>query len=269
MTGFYQWIGSLSMGEAISLFVLVALFMLAIPYVGKFWRYVRILFEDEELEIVAFEHRIIPDVKVYEDQEETLYYMTKTSPLVEGGKILLVWEVKGAGRIDISGIGKNLKGDTATIILHEKNRDFILTAYASFGFRKISKKLSLEPVQRIEVETAEISAMKPVYLERKEQGLLSKKAQELMKRKLLSKDRTINFSGLSRFKNKGRVQEPDMEMKEVSYKDGGISLKEIVPMDSMKNYNFSLLKYNDVLNNRSGLFSDQLNNEQPKINKDE
>jgi hypothetical protein len=65
---------------------------------------------------------------------------------LNGGSIILTWRVTGAYRVDIDGVGKNLKGNGAYTVVNRKRPNFKMTIYTLKG--KKTKILHL-PVDKI------------------------------------------------------------------------------------------------------------------------
>jgi hypothetical protein len=92
--------------------------MAIVPYMSLILRVFRILFSNEKPEIVDFSWRFIPDTHIADVNGKTYYVIKSELPvLYEGMVIMLNWHVKGAYSIDVSPLGKSLKGNAAHVVI--------------------------------------------------------------------------------------------------------------------------------------------------------
>ena len=69
MINFFKWINNLDPLQAWGLFVLVAIILALIPYMGYFLSFLRIKFSNQKLEVLDFSWRLIPD-QLFEKSKE-------------------------------------------------------------------------------------------------------------------------------------------------------------------------------------------------------
>jgi len=134
MINFFKWINNLDSLQAWGLFVLVAIILALIPYMGYVLSFLRIKFSNQKLEILDFSWRLIPDQLFEKSKERSLYYSSVGAPvLYEGMVILLTWKVVGAYRIDVNPLGSRLKGNSARVVIKKGDNLFTLVAYSPTG----------------------------------------------------------------------------------------------------------------------------------------
>jgi hypothetical protein len=143
MTSFFQWINELTPSQAWSIFGLCCFLLAILPYLHIIKRVLIIFLTNESTGIMDFSWRMAPShllvnnngIKYYINSDETQF-------ILEGGKIILNWDVKGAYRIDIVGLGKNVKGNTAHVIVRKNNLSYLLIAYTTKG--KLYQQLEID-----------------------------------------------------------------------------------------------------------------------------
>ena len=144
MTSFFQWINELTPLQAWSIFGLCCFLLAILPYLHIIKRILIIFLTNESTEIKDFSWRMAPahllvnknGIKYYIKSDETQF-------ILEGGKIILNWDVKGAYRIDIVGLGKNVKGNSAHVIVRKNKLSYLLIAYTTKG--KLYQQLEIDP----------------------------------------------------------------------------------------------------------------------------
>jgi len=147
MIELYRWFSLLDPLEAWLIFGAVILVLGLIPYSPMLYGITRVLIRREKAKIHAFEYAFSPDHKLAEVHKNEFYLLSPTMQfIVQGGEILITWHVTGAWRVDIDGIGKNLKGNGARVIANRNKPIFTLTAHTLKG--KLQAVLQL-PVDRI------------------------------------------------------------------------------------------------------------------------
>jgi hypothetical protein len=156
MIQFFEWIASLNPQQAWGLFILVCAAMAYAPYAGLSFRWLRLLFSNQKPEILDFSWRVSQDHFLMTSKDKT-YYLNAANQnfILEGGKLILNWYVKGAYRIDVLPIGKKLKGNTAVIAARRKQNEYHLIAYTIKG--KLEKKLVIDPRLFRELSTLNVS----------------------------------------------------------------------------------------------------------------
>ena len=147
MIELYQWFSRLDPVEAWLVFGAVMLVLGLIPYTPMLYGITRVLIRWEKAKIHAFKYAFSPDHKLAEAHKNEFYLLSPTMDfIVQGGEILITWHVTGAWRVDIDGIGKNLKGNAARVIVNRSKPNYTLTAYTLKG--KLRAVLQL-PADRI------------------------------------------------------------------------------------------------------------------------
>jgi hypothetical protein len=156
MIEFFKWINRLDSLQAWGFFVLVAMVLAIIPFMGYIISYLRIKFSNQKLEIVDFSWRLIPDQLFEKSDERSLYFSSVGAPvLYEGMVILLTWKVIGAHRIDVHPLGSKLKGNSARVVIKKGDNLFTLFAYAPSG--KISHDVIIKANEVRTLKTFNIS----------------------------------------------------------------------------------------------------------------
>jgi hypothetical protein len=147
MIELYRWFSLLDPVEAWLVFGAVMLVLGLIPYTPMLYGITRVLIRREKAKIHAFEYAFSPDHKLAEVHKNEFYLLSPTMQfIVQGGEILITWHVTGAWRVDIDGIGKNLKGNAARVIVNRNKPTYTLTAHTLKG--KLQAVLQL-PADRI------------------------------------------------------------------------------------------------------------------------
>jgi hypothetical protein len=150
MRSFYIWLGSLDLIEGISLFLTVAFLLFIMPYFTLLKDIVKIILRSEKAEIKSFNYSISNDhLLAIIDEKEYYLHPSKPGFVLNGGKIILNWEVTGAFRIDLFPIQKKIKGNTAEIIVSRENTVFQLTVYTLKGKFKAELSLPIEEIKNV------------------------------------------------------------------------------------------------------------------------
>jgi hypothetical protein len=144
MIAFFEWINSLTPAQAWTLFGLVCIFLTIIPYFNTIKRMLFIVFSNEPSEIVDFSWRMATDHFLVSKGNKKYYIKSDESHfIIEGGKLILNWHVRGAYRIDIIGLGKKIKGNSAFVIARKDKCAYTLIAYTLKG--KLTKSITIDP----------------------------------------------------------------------------------------------------------------------------
>lgn len=156
MIEFFKWITTLSSWEAWSLFGLLCIIMSIIPLYPLIKRIIIIKLNNEREEIKDFSWRFSPD-KLMTLLDDKGYYIKSgdNNFLLNGSKIILNWNVTGAYRVDIEGLGKWIKGNTANVIVNKENKSFVIIAYTLKG--KLTKKINIDPSLIKDLKTFNLS----------------------------------------------------------------------------------------------------------------
>jgi hypothetical protein len=139
-----EWLSTVNPALLWLIFIIVALIMAIIPFYGKLKKALQTKFSNTTPEIVDFSWRHAPDHLMFKVKDKEYYLQANgTQFIIEGGALILSWDVKGAFQVDISGIGADLKGNSATIRANKQQTHFELVAHTTDG--KIRKTLELDP----------------------------------------------------------------------------------------------------------------------------
>ena len=156
MIEIFQWFGSLGLVEGIFLFTGICVALALVPYYRLLLKLFRFWWKKEKGEIVAFEYDVSVDHKLTDANGYSFYLLPEQQGfLLNGGKLLLTWNVRGAYRVDIDGVGKDLKGNGAWIIVDRRKTNFKLTIHTLKG--KKSQMLQLPAGKIIDVKTTAYS----------------------------------------------------------------------------------------------------------------
>jgi hypothetical protein len=153
MEVFFNWASTLSQTELINYILVVIGIMLIIPY----WNLLLLLFKKiirlQSLSINSFEYQIKPKVLIREENSEYIdLSYNKQDFILEGGKVILIWDIVGALHIKINqGIGK-VKGNVAEVIVSKTRRSFILEAKGLFSKKQIELIIPEEKIKTLATE---------------------------------------------------------------------------------------------------------------------
>jgi len=139
-----EWLSTVNPNLLWLCFFLCAFIMALVPFYGKLKKILLFKFSNIKPEIKDFTWRLAPDHLLFKWKGKTYYLQSQGKEFIlEGGSILLSWDVTGAYQIDISGVGTNLKGNTASIRASKHHNTFELIAHTSSG--KLTQTLNLDP----------------------------------------------------------------------------------------------------------------------------
>lgn len=156
MIQFFEWIATLNPNQAWGLFALICSAMAFAPYAKVTFKWLRLLFSNQEPEIIDFSWRVSKDHFLLNTRGKKYYLnASKQNFILEGGKLLLNWHVRGAYRIDVQPIGKKLKGNTAVISAKRSQNCFKLIAYTTKG--KLERELQIDPMLFRDLATLNLS----------------------------------------------------------------------------------------------------------------
>jgi len=157
MIDFFKWISNLKPQDAWVLFACVALLLAIMPYFGIIFKAIKVLLVNEKPTIIDFSWRLIPDAKIARSDTGKDYYISGNDGVIlyEGMVVLLNWNVKGAFRVDLLPIGKNLTGNTTKIIIRSTQTKFLLVAYTWTG--KLTRELVINKGEILKINTFNIS----------------------------------------------------------------------------------------------------------------
>lgn len=156
MIQFFEWIATLNPNQAWGLFALICALMAFVPYAKVSFSFLRLLFSNQKPEINDFTWRVSEDHYLLKSKGKRYYLnASKQNFILEGGKLLLNWQVTGAYRIDVLPIGKKLKGNTAVIAAKRSQNHFKLIAYTTKG--RLEKELIINPELFRDLATVNLS----------------------------------------------------------------------------------------------------------------
>jgi hypothetical protein len=159
MEAIYKWISELEPLEGMKYFAILCSALAIIPYTELIAKYIKQIVLRKKLELVFFEYSYAQELFVGKDENGADIYMDipEDDVFIVGNKLQLYWEVKGCRRIDITHVGKNLKGNAASVIIKENISEYNLTAYGFWG-EKITTTIQIPEDQKYKLETTKLSA---------------------------------------------------------------------------------------------------------------
>lgn len=241
MGTFFQWIATLSPPLVWSMFILLCLLLAVYPFNKQLKTIIINKLAKVTPEIVDFSWRMTSDHFLFYFQDNAYYITSKRNDfLIEGGKILINWDVKGAYRIDIENIGQNLKGNSAWVTVSKEKHVFKLIAFTING--KLEKNIEIDQDLIKSLDTLNLS--KDVHFTKKGFNLTTKKLDFSLSRngKLQNKIQTqsldFNKSKLNvikvkeLFKNKQFIKFGNLKSKRINlvrfeYRQKSLKLKKI------------------------------------------
>jgi len=129
-----EWLGSLDEALLWSIFLLCAVIMAIVPFWSKIRKVLKIKFSNQKSEILDFSWRLTTDHFLFKFKDKDYYLQSDGKEFIlEGGVLILSWNVVGAYQIDIEPVGSNLKGNTAVITAKKSACKFILVAHTPKG----------------------------------------------------------------------------------------------------------------------------------------
>ncbi len=158
MQQFYTLLSQFSNLQLILLSLPILLAMVLIPVWPLLYRVLLLMRTKEQPEILYFELLFAPSVLQVQNEEGTSEVHTlgaEPEYILSGSSATLVWEVKGASRVDLDPIGKSLKGNATDIIISKKNREFTLTVHGLNS--SVSHTIVLPPEMIKTLETEKLS----------------------------------------------------------------------------------------------------------------
>ena len=156
----------MSIGQSIGLLVFLCLVMLVIPF-GRYIRaLVRYIVHREPLVIEEF----YCHVKIPEESTVTTIgtvYNEKGGIMLKGHILILTWKVRGAWRVDLEPVGRDLRGNAAKVVLDPSICRFSLKAYGIFA-HPVSAEIEIPQSRLFQMMNYEIAlsalAEKPIPL---------------------------------------------------------------------------------------------------------
>lgn len=151
-----EWVGSLDEGLLWSIFLLCAIIMAIVPFYSKIRKALKIKFSNQKSEILDLSWRLAPDHLLFKFKDKDYYLQSDGKQFIlEGGVIILSWNVVGAYQIDIEPVGSNLKGNTAVITAKKSKRKFTLVAHTPKG--KLRSVLEIDAALFRDLKTFNLS----------------------------------------------------------------------------------------------------------------
>ena len=240
MNSFYQYLSTLTTWEIVFFALPIVLIMVLMPYFSLIFRVIMLTFRNEKPEILNFEILYNP---VYSDKD-ALMCVTIPEYYIAGTTATLYWQVKGASRIDLEPLGKNVKGNSANIIIDSENRVFTLTVHGLQG--KVSSTISIpeELVKQLDTEKiSEVQTGFELQYSPQNQKILSDIGIYAPVNKTYLPDEIENYARL-----KQKLEYP------INRKISGTHTK----VHPIFRANYSLSKYNKII---SDLKNNNINNE--------
>lgn len=223
MIKFYQFLANLSGFQVFFISTLLLSFMIVLPYSGIIFKVLRLMIFRENLEIINFEILQSPVFSI----KDSIVAGAEPDSIISGSKALLVWKVKGASRLDIDPIGKNIKGNSAEVIITAENCVFTLTAHGLNG--KLNSQISI-PTDSIKIlHTEKIS-----------------ENQELSKNKIYPHTNKLNSSVSGYEPN--TVQNYSLVLKKIKNPANATITGSHKKVSAAFKMNYSLHKYNQIFN---------------------
>lgn len=116
--------------------------MVLLPQFRIIFNVIRLTYSAEKTEIIDFEILFSPVIS----QEYQIIAAASPDFIVSGSKAVLYWKVKGVSRIDLTPLGRDIRGNAAEVVITPLNREFTLTVYGLSG--KVSSTISI-PAENI------------------------------------------------------------------------------------------------------------------------
>lgn len=261
MTTIFKWIDSLNPLQAWTLFGLVCIFLSIIPYYNTIKRVLIIVFSNEPSDILDFSWRMAPDHLLVKKGDKKYYIKShETQFILEGGKLILNWHVRGAYRIDIVGLGKKIKGNSAFVVASKEKCSYTLIAYTIKG--KLTKSITIDSTYIKTLNTFNISgggqfkqqafqhnnfsysASNYTGLHFSKNGLRKLRRINLALPFILAK-RIISLSVLTKKRN------ISFGFKKTDDARNAALQKRLTNQTIVKTYNFRPGKYNEAINNHN------------------
>ena len=152
-----EWVAKQNASILWFIFIFLAFLMALVPYFKKIKKALKIKLSNQSAGIKDFSWRFAPDHFFFQWKDKAYYLQSDGKQFIlEGGTILLSWEVKGAYRIDISGVGSDLKGNTAAVKASKDHCSYVLIAHTLKG--KLTQTLELDPGLFRNLNTLNLSA---------------------------------------------------------------------------------------------------------------
>ena len=152
MTSLFKWLGNLGVFNGTLLFAFICLILALAPYIRLLYKIFLIWRKKEKAEIRTFEYDISVDHKLKDSKGYSIYLLPQDQGfLVNGGKLLLTWNVVGAYRVDLDGVGRDLKGNGAWVIINRDKTTYLMTIHTLQG--KKTKLLQIPKDKIIDVKT--------------------------------------------------------------------------------------------------------------------
>lgn len=232
MESFFEWMGTLKQEEIIRYAIVVVIVMVLIPYTDllvKIWR--KIIFR-EKLTIQKFGFRYYPYQEGEKDERNINF-------VLEGGKVQLYWEIKGALSVRIYPKVGQVNGNSAEVIVSKHMNEFRIEARSFFS----------KQIADIVIPAEAIKSLHTVHLS----DTIVRTELQKVKATPFSEVHTLNTKITQSKINQFRFTSQMPETKHLEYK-----LKSsmephreyrdfiILKQACLKQHTFSTLKYNNV-----------------------
>ena len=128
-----EWLGVLTIKEVSLILASVSLVMAALPFARQIHAFIRYIFGERSPVIHAFSYSFSGFPTPGKTHSNRSVHDVKSDVFLEGTRLHLHWKVSGARKIDLVPVGRDLRGDTATVVIDPKLSRFNLKAYGFFG----------------------------------------------------------------------------------------------------------------------------------------
>jgi len=151
MIKFYQFLSDLSILQGVLLLTPLILLMVFLPYYRIIFNVIWLTITGQKPEIIYFDILLSPIIS----EKEQILGAVEPDIIISGSKATLYWQVKGASRIDLLPLGKNLRGNSTDVIISKTNREFSLTVHGLTGF--VSSTISIPEENIKTLQTHKVS----------------------------------------------------------------------------------------------------------------
>jgi hypothetical protein len=128
-----QWFGVMTVKEVFLILASVSFVMAAIPFLRQIRVFIRYILGERCPVIHEFSYSFSGNPILGNTQSRRSARDVKSDIFLIGTRLHLHWKVSGARKIDLDPVGRDLKGDTATMVIDSTHRCFKLKAYGFFG----------------------------------------------------------------------------------------------------------------------------------------
>jgi hypothetical protein len=153
MEMFFKWLSDLSNAEIVSYSVLICILMIFIPFAETFFKIGRKLVFMKRMSIKHFSYQFYPiEFVINEDDKSILQVIETPDFVIEGGKVLLHWEIDGALSVSLYPKYGKVKGNAAEVVVSRNYREFHLIAKGLLSRKKITISIPHEKIKKLETD---------------------------------------------------------------------------------------------------------------------